>query len=562
MLLSKTVKVGWNASNKNYYVSKGYIFTKMRDEIEVDVMDLLKNSHLEILLQCDFCQTKFPKKFGDYINSKKQNLVDKDCCSNCTSIKIKELMNYKQENNIMNRRSLGYWSYKENRLKELDYCIKKYKKLDNIKETDKDYRVIASFYNYHHSFEEAIKELGYNINEVMDHKPREYFYDINKVLKTKGYYDNINNIIIMIQPFIDKYNRFPTITEIINNLSISGKQIDKHGGIYEIKRYMNYNDKYDLRDDNGFYNASTYEYIVAQWLIHNNISYKRNRHPFPKHEGNFMSDFTLYLKDNKNIHVEVWGMEGKKDYDKVKETKIKLYQKHNIKLISISSDLFLHFKIEYIQNELNNLFSPYINHILKFIPETSLIPILHITDDELLKEIMKYSIDKDYLPIREVLEKNKKIRFYDEIIKRYENYYTFAEKYNKLVYINRCYWDKNKIFKVFDDIIIEYNKLNRKNIKEHIAKNKYLHSFIDTVTRHGGFIKLKLEFYYLCLQNNNINIIDIEFIRSIINKPKINSRKITPYEQSKAQEILNKLNQLNTYNEANNIIPYQTLLNY
>ena len=52
-LVSKTAKVKWNASNKKYYESLGYIYTKMGDEFEVRIEDLTKGSHVKVDCLCD-----------------------------------------------------------------------------------------------------------------------------------------------------------------------------------------------------------------------------------------------------------------------------------------------------------------------------------------------------------------------------------------------------------------------------------------------------------------------------------------------------------------------------
>ena len=40
MLISKTAKVKWNGKNKQYYIDKGYTYTKCGDEFEVPIEDL------------------------------------------------------------------------------------------------------------------------------------------------------------------------------------------------------------------------------------------------------------------------------------------------------------------------------------------------------------------------------------------------------------------------------------------------------------------------------------------------------------------------------------------
>lgn len=93
MLLTKTVKIKWNPRNKKCYVSKGYIFTKMGDEFEVNVEDLSNGSHTSITVLCDYCleegkETILPRSYKQYIESRE--IIQKDCCGRCQSKKTKE----------------------------------------------------------------------------------------------------------------------------------------------------------------------------------------------------------------------------------------------------------------------------------------------------------------------------------------------------------------------------------------------------------------------------------------------------------------------------------------
>lgn len=41
MILDQKIEIKWKSANKNYYVDKGYTFTKMKDAFEVDVKILI-----------------------------------------------------------------------------------------------------------------------------------------------------------------------------------------------------------------------------------------------------------------------------------------------------------------------------------------------------------------------------------------------------------------------------------------------------------------------------------------------------------------------------------------
>jgi len=55
VLMTEETLVRWNYSNKKWYESKGYIFTKWKDEFLVRVQDLSKGSHSLVDVICDNC---------------------------------------------------------------------------------------------------------------------------------------------------------------------------------------------------------------------------------------------------------------------------------------------------------------------------------------------------------------------------------------------------------------------------------------------------------------------------------------------------------------------------
>ena len=75
----------WHARNKEYYMERGYKFTKMKDEFDVKVEDLPPESHVYVKVQCDFC--------GDIVDVRYQNYnhrgmkSDGYACSKCKSKK-------------------------------------------------------------------------------------------------------------------------------------------------------------------------------------------------------------------------------------------------------------------------------------------------------------------------------------------------------------------------------------------------------------------------------------------------------------------------------------------
>lgn len=91
MIYSKRVNVKWNSKNKKYFVDKGYVFTKMGEELSIRIEDLKKSSHEEIEIQCDYCGDIFLKKYSYYNrNKKRNNNIEKDACRNCVGKKTSE----------------------------------------------------------------------------------------------------------------------------------------------------------------------------------------------------------------------------------------------------------------------------------------------------------------------------------------------------------------------------------------------------------------------------------------------------------------------------------------
>lgn len=125
---NQKVKTKWNAKNKKHYESKGYIYTGLGTEFEVDINDLPENSKVKIELICDYCGEKFNKGYINYLNEKKQNVIKKDCCQKCRPLKLRERYgtlneedckeDYRNEQNTINKYDKNFlinefWRYYE-----------------------------------------------------------------------------------------------------------------------------------------------------------------------------------------------------------------------------------------------------------------------------------------------------------------------------------------------------------------------------------------------------------------------------------------------------------------
>jgi hypothetical protein len=140
ILISKTAIVKWNIKNIEWYIAKGYKFTKIKDKFEVLVEHLTKGSHSLVKVKCDCeeCKTIDTKLiiWKDYINCILKN-NNKYYCKECAllkqveNIRLKRLANgisFEQwciDNNkqdILNR-----WDYELNNCSpcDINYCTQK-----------------------------------------------------------------------------------------------------------------------------------------------------------------------------------------------------------------------------------------------------------------------------------------------------------------------------------------------------------------------------------------------------------------------------------------------------
>lgn len=94
MILDGLAVLRWNNNIKNYYISKGYKYTKSGtktgNEFLVEIKDLTERSNAKINIQCDYCGGIFENIYMNYIRNKKRGYLDKDACEDCVQIKKEE----------------------------------------------------------------------------------------------------------------------------------------------------------------------------------------------------------------------------------------------------------------------------------------------------------------------------------------------------------------------------------------------------------------------------------------------------------------------------------------
>lgn len=87
LIPNQIVKMKWNPRNKKYYQSLGYVFTKIGDEFDIKVEDLMSNSKALVQIKCDFCGNIVIKKMQTY--TVQHHSKYGDCCAHCQPQKNK-----------------------------------------------------------------------------------------------------------------------------------------------------------------------------------------------------------------------------------------------------------------------------------------------------------------------------------------------------------------------------------------------------------------------------------------------------------------------------------------
>lgn len=90
VLVTTEITIRWDKRTYKHYISLGYEFTRWNQELKVKVKHLTRGSNVKVEVMCDFCGQIVPKYFYNYIKSKKNELVNKDCCMKCRKYKTAE----------------------------------------------------------------------------------------------------------------------------------------------------------------------------------------------------------------------------------------------------------------------------------------------------------------------------------------------------------------------------------------------------------------------------------------------------------------------------------------
>ena len=115
------------------------------------------------------------------------------------------------------------------------------------------------------------------------------------------------------------------LLEISHNLTNIDKTENKFREEYPAK----------LRCDDGHFVRSRGEQLIDNWLYYHGILHAYER-KIPIEEQIYC-DFFLPQVREEGVYVEYWGLEGEQEYENRKAQKLNIYNKHNLRLISISN---------------------------------------------------------------------------------------------------------------------------------------------------------------------------------------------------------------------------------
>lgn len=537
LILPQVCEITICPTNRKYYEDLDYFIptetvngkkrVKKGTKITVHILDLMKGSHTMVKVQCDECGKIYEMPYKDYLKKYCVLKIGKLFCFDCINPAMSKYGIATQK----------IWADKSYVLKRLDNFIKKNGILKGWTVNNQEGASIAARIREHgYDLEELCTELGYN------------YYELRDIYYPEGFLYNYDNFKSILQKFIDENGYFPSQNQMRYDLHIPESIPLRFGGSEQIMRDMGITENY-LIDDRGFYNRSYYEYILAQYLIHNNIPYEREQYPFPYPNDKLRSDFTFTTRDGIVYHLELWGytsgyeyLESRaNEYLKRKEMKKNLYKKYNINLIEVDAQVFSN-TLAAIQNRLSNILSDILNVELKDVDRKYIINPRGLTNDELFESIMKYSEDGITLPDVLFMQKND-TSLLNEIHLRFDNYNNFAKEYGVRTNNKRGFWNKET---VLDTMFIIKDKYGFMPTSSYIRNNKLykedkifvgLTSAMKTV--YDSTIDAYLTFFERCNDENiKLQEYEINFLNNIVNHKTVNKKSVKETEIQRAIYLL------------------------
>lgn len=384
MIKEKELTVKVIKKTITHYLQLG-IDCKIGDKLTLPIEKIYQNTDIPIIAICDnsLCErkeisTSFYNYNRDTKNGKKIYL-----CKKCRGLRFKLNAEEKYNNGTLKREDKNYWMFEENRLKEFNFYITKYQTIDNMK------RIDHNLYNALFKYDGGLLEFLEKHNIIVDYNKSQF-----------RFYNTKENVINAVNDFIIKNNRFPKAkdfnTEDLPFVIDHARKFWK--SLNELKKEIGYNIKNDLIDNRGDYNRSLGELYMSNYLIAQGFKdyYKREQFPFDIKENKSRSDFTFYLENNMELHIEIWGYKKEdkssrgKQYNLKRQNKERLYKKYeNIILISIEFEDY-YCSYDEMQNNFYNKLSSYLNLNLNKVDWIALKSYEDLTEEKLIEEIQKF----------------------------------------------------------------------------------------------------------------------------------------------------------------------------
>lgn len=85
---NQKIVVKWCSSNKEWYQAKGYVYTKLGEELEILADDLPLGSHYKVGVICSYCGEEYLTPFVQHLKSERNK---GDCCTKCRKHKFSKV---------------------------------------------------------------------------------------------------------------------------------------------------------------------------------------------------------------------------------------------------------------------------------------------------------------------------------------------------------------------------------------------------------------------------------------------------------------------------------------
>lgn len=208
MLVDEKVLVIWNSLNREHYISKGYIFTKIGEPLLVFTKDLIKGADRLVNYQCDNCGSIFKEMYINFPRRQKSGLPD--LCGDCRQIARNG--SHKLDNYLIQslRNRISPWMT-ETRLHYKYRCVI----------TGEPTNTVHHLVGFSYIARQVIDKLGYDYMRRKDYT-REEYENISSLLLQKHYEYGLG--VLLITPV---HRKFHTIYGLKDDMRDEFKMFQK-----------------------------------------------------------------------------------------------------------------------------------------------------------------------------------------------------------------------------------------------------------------------------------------------------------------------------------------------